>query len=456
MTVQAIAGFETEISGLRRGACPTLGNPMRTGDGLLARFRPADCRMTLTQLRAVAHAAGDYGNGIVEVTARGSLQVRGLQPQTVEPFEEAVLAAGIVPTSGVMVEVPPLAGMDPDELIDPRPIAEGIREIVRRHEPPLMLAPKLAIIVDGGGRFHLGSVAADVRLTAVDGQHFLLAVGGTDRSARRVAAVESERAPTAVLRVLEALASLGPTARGKDVDATGLDEPSSVTGAFVRPGDSPSFLGVQELGSASASLRPEIVLGIGLPYRQARSRDLIALLDEIEVLGLLDIRLSPGHGLLLTGLHRTEAAKAEAAARRSGFWTSASEPRAHISLCAGSLGCASASFDTRAVAEEVARYAPELLDGSLTLHLSGCRKGCAHPTASLLTLVGAPTGYGLVVNGAASDSPTLYIAANDLGIALERLASLVAGAKETGESVRDCLDKLGPARIAAALKLDGQ
>jgi precorrin-3B synthase len=75
---------------------------------------------------------------------------------------------------------------------------------------------------------------------------------------------------------------------------------------------------------------------------------------------------------------------------------------------------------------------------------------------SLLTLAGAPSGYGLVVNGAASDAPALYIAANDLGIALERLASLVAGAKETGETISDCLERLGPARIVAALKLDGQ
>ena len=198
------------------------------------------------------------------------------------------------------------------------------------------------------------------------------------------------------------------------------------------------------------------IVGLVLPYRQARAGDMIGFLDEIEILGLCDLRLSPGHGLILTGLHRGEAMKAEAAARRHGFWTSPDEPRAAISLCAGSSGCASAHFETRAAAEAVASRAPVLLDGSITLHLSGCPKGCAHPAPAALALVGTPSGYGFVVNGAASDAPALYIDAKDLGTALERLASLVAGAKETGETARDCLSRLGPAAIAAALTLDGQ
>ena len=194
-------------------------------------------------------------------------------------------------------------------------------------------------------------------------------------------------------------------------------------------------------------------LGIALPYRQARATELVIFLDEIEIIGLSDIRLSPGHGLILTGLHRAEALRAEGAARRHGFWTSARQPRANISLCAGTSGCASAHFDTRAVAEEVARRAPALLDGSVALHLSGCPKGCAHPAPAALTITGTPSGYGLVVNGAASDAPAVYIAAKDLGIALDRLASRVAGAKEAGETARDCLARLGPAAIAAALTL---
>ncbi len=452
MTVHQVAKAGNDLTAMRRGACPTLGQPMPTGDGLLARLRVDDCRLTLAQLRAVADSAAAFGNGILEVTARGSLQVRGLDPETVDRFEAAVLAAGIVPSAGLMVEVTPLAGLDPTELIDPRPVADAIRRAIAAHAPALALAPKLAVTVDGGGHLHLGAVAADIRLTAVDAEHFLLATGGDNATAHKLARVSRADAPLAVLDLLEFLAALGPIARGKALtpETVGPRVMPAAAGVFA-PAHRPSYLGIRRWAADGT-----VTLGLAFAYRQARASDLIAFLDAIEILGVCDVRLAPDHGLVLTGLHHAEAERAEAAALRHGFWTSDEEPRRHLALCAGNAGCASGGFDTRAVADQVARQAPSLLDGSLTLHLSGCRKGCAHPAAAPLALVGSSSGYDLVANGAASDAPALHIAANDLGIALGRLASLVANAKEAGESARDVLVGLGPAGLAAALTLDEQ
>ncbi|MDB5556728.1 MAG: Cobalamin biosynthesis protein CobG [Rhizobium sp.] len=523
MTQRATAQRAIASDDLRRGTCPTLSVPMPTGDGLLARLRPLDCLITTAELRAIAEAAVEFGNGILEVTARGSLQIRGLKPETVGPFERAVLASGIVPASGTMVEVPPLAGIEPDAVIDPRPLAQQIRQAIESHVPPLMLAPKLAVTVDGGGRFHLGNVTADVRLTAVDEDRFLLAVGGTNRTARPVAVVSADMAAAAVIRVLEEIAEIGPAGRGKDVDLAALgDLWGRAAGNIAVRCDTGAFLGVHDLGSPPSVLpdisplrgeidsprllapeaplgavapelptwipvRPSIeagsahhpisplegemsgrteggvadkngdkdyILGIAFPYRQANAHNLIAFINTLETIGISEIRLSPNHGFFLTSLSPASALQAEAAARRQHFWTSPDDPRANIALCSGTAGCASAFYDTRAAAATLLQHAPELLDGSLAIHLSGCAKGCARPSAAPLTLVGAPSGYGLVVNGAASAKPAHYIAAKDLGIALERLASLVAGAKEAGETARDCLARLGADRISAALIVD--
>jgi precorrin-3B synthase len=43
----------------------------------------------------------------------------------------------------------------------------------------------------------------------------------------------------------------------------------------------------------------------------------------------------------------------------------------------------------------------------IVLHVSGCGKGCAHPHAALITLVGRSGRYDLVVSGAPSDSALL-------------------------------------------------
>ena len=61
----------------RRGACPGLSTPMPTGDGLLARLMPTGT-MTLDAMAGLCAAARRYGNGTIEITSRGSIQVRGL------------------------------------------------------------------------------------------------------------------------------------------------------------------------------------------------------------------------------------------------------------------------------------------------------------------------------------------------------------------------------------------
>src|SRR5262252_9879428 len=101
----------------RRGACPGLSAPMPTGDGLLARLRP-DGTVTLDQMAGLCAAARRHGNGIVEITSRGSIQVRGLDASSAPAFADAVAALAIAVHDGVPVIADPLAGLDPDELID--------------------------------------------------------------------------------------------------------------------------------------------------------------------------------------------------------------------------------------------------------------------------------------------------------------------------------------------------
>ncbi len=63
---------------LPRGLCPTLAEPMQTGDGLLVRLNPVASGFSPKTLIGLCEAALGHGNGIVEVTARGNLQIRGL------------------------------------------------------------------------------------------------------------------------------------------------------------------------------------------------------------------------------------------------------------------------------------------------------------------------------------------------------------------------------------------
>nr|WP_245314652.1 precorrin-3B synthase [Sinorhizobium alkalisoli] len=422
---------------------------MQTGDGLLVRLRPAGS-LAPTDMRKIATLAGRFGNGLIEVTARGNLQIRGLTALAVAPLASAIAEAGIAISDGVTLEMPPLAGFDPEEIADPRPLGAQLRAAIANHQPALALAPKLSIVVDGGGRFHLKEVSGDLRLDALDGEgggRWRLSVGGTVRSARPVALLASEQSLPAVMEVLAELNSLGPSARGRDLDADRIRQrlPDAASTA-VLDGHAPWLpAGIHDFGDG------RIVLGLGLAYGQAEASTLIALMNGAEEMGATEIRLSPRHGLLVLGLSREAATRVQGLASTQGLLVSPDDPRNHIAACAG-RACASALMDTKAVARLLAEAGGDLLDGSLAVHLSGCAKGCARPTASPLTLVGAPSGYALVVNGTASVAPSAYTNENGIGSALARLNGLVRENKGAGESARSCLTRLGSGPIAAAFE----
>jgi precorrin-3B synthase len=434
-----------------RGACPSLAAPMMTGDGLLVRLRPAIAGLTLTQLRQLADAAATNGNGIIEITARGNLQLRGMKPQTMPALSDEIVRAGIEPEIGVTIETPPLSGVDPEEVASARDMAANIRAAIAGLTAPLLLAPKLAIVVDGGGQIGLDMVTADIRLKAVrapgEPVRWAIGLGGTAPSARFLGCAAEERAASVVLDLLKALANRGQSARGRDLDSNEL------AGLFpqdAQPMEAPttgqSPLGIHRLASG------EVVLGLRLGFGQIRAGELLAFADLAERNGAHEIRLAPGHAVLLLGLNEQAARAVQLAAANFGFSTDPADPAIHIAACAGAGACASGHYQTKPAATEFLRMNVGLLDGSIDVHFSGCPKGCAHASRAAITVVGTPTGYGLVVNGVASEEPVAYIGRNDLNRALGAVGRLVHDNKDAGESVNACFKRLSAADIVTALR----
>jgi precorrin-3B synthase len=80
---------------MTRGWCPDVHAPMPSGDGLLVRVKPPGGRLPSAALRAIAAGAERYGNGILELTSRGNIQVRGLTDNAAPPFAAAMVDAGL-------------------------------------------------------------------------------------------------------------------------------------------------------------------------------------------------------------------------------------------------------------------------------------------------------------------------------------------------------------------------
>ena len=425
---------------------------MATGDGLLVRLRPVGGALSMREVQALASAAARYGNGRLDVTARGNLQVRGLRDETVAPFAAALAEAGIVVESGTAVEVPPLAGLDRTEYADPRPLAAQLRALAKEH----VLAPKCTVIVNGGGQLSLAGQSADLRFDALDQTRWRLALGGSVMRAAEVATVEASAISEAGRLIFAALAARGPSARGRDLDP-GLLRTLLLDNGLAEAGPVRAARVLDRLGEGRVPLAPighlEIpgcpVLGVAPAFGQVRAEGLEALAEAAEACGANALRPAPGRALLFTGMSSDAITALAERAVSLGFSADPADPVHRIAACTGRVGCASGGLDTQGAARRLLAAAPSLFDGSVVLHLSGCQKGCAHPASATLVLVATPSGPGLVVGGTASSLPLAYQDEAGLGAAASALARLVEVEKQVGESVAACLKRLDPAQIAA-------
>ncbi|MEN3151103.1 precorrin-3B synthase [Neorhizobium sp. IRAMC:178] len=420
---------------MRRGACPALSSPMMTGDGLLARVALTD-PITPSQLADLCRLARRHGNGIVDISARGNLQIRGLSEASAPLLDADVRALNLPLRDGLAVETPPLAGIDKTEIADPRPIAEAIRQGAREI---VDLAPKMSVVVDGGGQLRLSDLLADIRLVAVstdEGLRWTLLLGGTETTGRVFNVLRETEAVSATLALLRKLGKKGPKARGRDL-AAGL----STNGA---PGRTASPFGTFRL---SGDL---FAAGIGPAFGQANAEDLIALCNEAERLGIQSLKPALDHSLLVFA-GQTACEALAAFAGNNGFITSPSDPRSAIAACPGSPACSSATVATHELSAKAAEDCGDLLDGSFKLHVTGCPKGCAHPEPSALALCGTAAGLSLIAQGKAADKPFASVAFADTNNSLRRIADLVRDERRAGENSAACLARLGPRRLAAAV-----
>ena len=110
-----------------RGACPSLQAPMPSGDGLLVRMT-IHSTLSLETFAALCAAARRHGNGVMEITARGNLQIRGLTKHATDAFAADVMALGINPPTGVPITISPLAGLEGDGTIDVTLLAQRIAD----------------------------------------------------------------------------------------------------------------------------------------------------------------------------------------------------------------------------------------------------------------------------------------------------------------------------------------
>lgn len=407
-----------------RGVCPGLSTPLSTGDGLLVRLMPAT-PIPLDAMAGFCEAARRHGNGAIEVSARGSLQVRGLTADSAPLFASAVAELGIATQEGV----PVIEGFD---FAGAANVAAELRGAIANAR--LALSPKVSVAVDGNGPLHLDALTADVRLRAAELHQearfgvprFHLGLGGDGASAIWLGTVASTDVVPAIIDILRTIAARGATARAAEILRTDGVEAFRSAAAALEPAPAPPQRMPAEMIGLHSALGGTVAIGIGLAFGHTQAAALAKIVCMAAVHGATTVRPVPERALLLVGVSPREAINITAAAERLGFVARASDPRRQIAACPGAPACASGLIPARALAAALApALAPAVQPerSGVLVHISGCPKGCAHPGPAALTMVGTARGCGIVRHGSARATPSRYVDPANLSDEISGLAT---------------------------------
>src|SRR4051812_20496688 len=174
---------------LRADACPGALQTHAAADGALARVRVPGGLLSAAQLRVLAAAARDLGDGGLELTSRGNVQLRGLTAAAIPELGNRLAGAGLLPSEthervrNVLASV--LTGRS-GGLLDVRPWVAAF-DAGLRADPALAGLPGRFLATVDDGRGDVSGLGGDVGLLALDDGSVALLLAGEDSGLRAAA-----------------------------------------------------------------------------------------------------------------------------------------------------------------------------------------------------------------------------------------------------------------------------
>lgn len=353
-----------------KGWCPGAYRPMASGDGLVVRIRPWLGEVSVAQAEVLATMAEQFGTGVIELTSRANLQIRGVS----EADHDALITA--LQSAGMLDQDPAQEGrrnlvMTPEW--SPADFTHRLAENLLKVLPELPELPsKFGYVIDTSDAPWVSDAPGDIRLERGADDPLILVADG---AARGLPVTEGT-----------AMAAL------KEMVAWFVESGGREAGRMARHVSNTPLPDTWLTAARRREARPSnSTFGaiLGVPFGQVEAAALRRLIDGTELTAL---RVLPDRRLLAIGSLPLTA---------EGF-CAPDDPLLKMHACTGAPGCTQALGPTRAIARRLAQDVPH----GESLHISGCAKGCAFPRRADHTLVATHAGFDLVTNGAPWDAPT--------------------------------------------------
>jgi ferredoxin-nitrite reductase len=414
-------------------------------NSFMCRLRIVNGMLTAGQMRGLADAAGSFGGGYADVTTRANLQVREIAAHHAVDMLLAVQALGLTSRGSGADNIrnitgSPTAGVDPQELIDTRPLCSAMHHYILNHREMYGLPRKFNIAFDGGGKVPVLEDTNDIGFVAARAQggsgdlYFRLQLGGItghqDFAHETGVLLKPEECVKVAGAVVRAFIAHGDrTNRAKArlkyvLDRIGRDaflaEVEKEYGAPLRRAagvelaprpraDKHGHVGVHPQKQPGLNY-----LGVVLPVGRITSEQMRGLAEISERFGSGTLRLTVWQNLLISDVADKDVGVCIAALQALGIGVEASAIRRGLVACTGNAGCKFAAANTKGHALRLADYLEMrvAVDRPINIHLTGCHHSCAQHYVGDIGLLACKVerggesaeGYHVYIGGGAAST----------------------------------------------------
>jgi precorrin-3B synthase len=374
---------------LRADACPGALQTHAAADGALARVRVPGGLLTGSQLRALAAAARDLGDGALELTSRGNVQLRGLADGAEAELGDRLAAVGLLPSASHErvrnVLASALTGRAGGH-VDVRPWVRALDAGICA-DPALAALPGRYLATLDDGRGDVAGLGGDVGLLALSPAEVALTLAGTDSGFRAHPDDAVALALAATRAFLDERAARGGTAwRLAELDDGVAAVTARLSGRRGMTVDLPPAPTPGPVGAAAQhDGRTALVAVVPLGRLTADQAELLARLAD-------EVQLTPRRSVVVPDLAEEAVDDAAVALHRTGMVFDADSAWTRVTACAGRPGCAKSLADVRA---DAARAVADgtLPAGGARQHWAGCERRCGRPRGEVVDVVATGTGY---------------------------------------------------------------
>jgi ferredoxin-nitrite reductase len=415
-------------------------------NSFMCRLRIPNGMLTAWQMRGLADAAQSFGGGYADVTTRANLQIREIAAHAAIDLLTAVQALGLTSRGSGADNIrnitgSPTAGIDPQELIDTRPLCSAMHHYILNHREMYGLPRKFNIAFDGGGKVpvledtnDIGFVAAQAQGSSGDGVYFRLQLGGItghhdfahetgvllrpDECVKVAGAVvrafiaHGDRTNRTKARLKYVLDRMGRAEFLQEVEkeyGAPLRRASGIELAPRPVADKHGHIGVHKQRQPGLNY-----LGVVLPVGRITSEQMQGLGEISERFGSGTLRLTVWQNLLISDVADEDVGVCTAAIQALGLGVEAGAIRRGLVACTGNAGCKFAASNTKGHALRLADYLETRIavDLPINIHLTGCHHSCAQHYVGDIGLLACKVlrgeenleGYHVYIGGGAAST----------------------------------------------------